>query len=155
MLCRSPHMQAVLMVIHVITSGRVVLDNAIVLLPKQVLNLAHFLPGGRSVWQAHRYMLPTLPVACNHFQLRFMGIARHKKQSIIASGRTTWMISIYHTVLFRHFKHSYRFLSFSYRCLLIFSKSFFWVSLAPSHRRQKVVYSSSLPTPSIPTNSDQ
>lgn len=62
---RTPKVQAEPMIVYIFFARGVVLDNAIVIVPKQLLHLAHLIPCRAPIFAANADVLPTCSVACN------------------------------------------------------------------------------------------
>lgn len=77
-----PKMQTIPAIRNVIDFRRMKLHHAFVVLPKQFLNLVHFLPGRASVWKRNRDVLPFLiRWRDHHFKRRLVSFDRNKKET--------------------------------------------------------------------------
>ena len=89
------------MVVDVLATWWVVLDNAIIVSPKQRLDLAHLIPGRTAILARDADMLPPQSIACDDAQSLLVLQFNDKAPIVLIACRVS---SNLHTVLFWAFE---------------------------------------------------
>lgn len=75
----TPQMQAVWVAVHVLRFWRVELHNAVLGVPKESLDIAHFVPRRHAIFERHGNVLPSFASRCDYGNYRSVRQAEHER----------------------------------------------------------------------------
>jgi hypothetical protein len=102
-----PQVQAIWMHVNIVPFWRMVLDNAIVFVPKHIFDSDHFIPIWRSHWKANADMLPSFTIGCDDIEIAALTMENwHSECTVVAMVFRACHSPTCDPIQFRYFEHS-------------------------------------------------